>query len=103
MTAEVLEIDLVVLDAADREGQVDLQRAKLGVDLVRAVEVDAFELPEDLVPLVHVPLVQLVVRLDRLARDAVELVERGLQFAGGDLHVVVGKRHVSPLVQLRCN
>jgi hypothetical protein len=43
------EVQLVVLDPADREGQVDLQRAELGVHLVRGGEVDAVELPEDVV------------------------------------------------------
>ena len=37
----MLEVDLVVLDPADREGEVDLQRAELGVDLVRGAEIDA--------------------------------------------------------------
>jgi hypothetical protein len=63
----VLEVDLVVLDPADREGQVDLQRAEVGVDLVRGGEVDPVQLAEDLVPLRDVALVELVVRLDRLA------------------------------------
>src|SRR5213078_3277616 len=94
--AEVLEVDLVVLDPADRKGEVDLQRADVRIDLVRRGEVDAAELAEDLVPLVHVPLIELVVRLDRLAGDPVELEQRGLQLAGRDLLVVVRKRHVSP-------
>ena len=42
--AEVLEVDLVVLDAADREGQVDLERPDVRVDLVRGREVDLAEL-----------------------------------------------------------
>ncbi len=96
VAAEVLEVELVVLDAADREREVDLQRAQLRVDLVRAREVDAGELAEDLVALVDVALVELVVRLDRLAGDPVELEQRRLQLARGDLLVVVGKRHVSP-------
>ena len=96
VAAEVLEVDLVVLDPADRERQIDLERPELGVDLVGAREIDAVELAEDLVPLVDVPLVELVVRLDGLPRDAVELQERRLQFAWGDFLVVVGKRHVSP-------
>ena len=50
--AEVLEVDLVVLDPADREGQVDLQRADLGVDLVRGRD-RLGQLAEDLVPLVR--------------------------------------------------
>src|SRR5205807_2543208 len=66
VAAEMLEVDLVVLDPADREGQVDLQRADVGVDLIRAGEIDLGELPENLVPLVHVSLVELVVRLDGL-------------------------------------
>ena len=85
VAAEVLEVDLVVLDPADREGEIDLERPELGVDLVRAGEVDLVELPEDLVPLVDVALVELVVRLDRGAGDAVELEQRGLQLPGGDL------------------
>src|SRR5205823_2519669 len=89
-------VDLVVLDPADREGEVDLQRAELRIDLVRAGEVDAVELAEDLVALVDVALIQLVVGLDRLAGDAVELEQRGLQLARRDLLVVVRKRHGSP-------
>jgi hypothetical protein len=80
-----------VLDAADREGQVDLQRADLGVHLVRGREVDLGQLREDLVPLRDVALVQLVVGLDGLARDAVQLVQRRLELPGGDLLVVEGK------------
>ena len=49
------------------------------------------ELAEDLVPLVHVPLVQLVVRLDRLARDAVELQQGRLELPRRDLVSVEGK------------
>src|SRR5207237_8390966 len=56
--AEMLEVDLVILDAADRETEVDLERADLGVDLVGARGVDVVELPEDLVSLVDVALVQ---------------------------------------------
>ena len=69
----MLEVDLVVLDAADGEGQVDLQRPDLGVDLVRGAEIDGRESPEDLVALRDVPLVEAIVRLDRRPRDAVEL------------------------------
>jgi len=90
--AEVLEVDLVVLDPADREGQVDLQRPNVRVHLVRAGEVDLGELAEDLVPLVDVSLVQLVVSLDRLPRDAVQLEQAGLQRAADDLLVVERKR-----------
>src|SRR5205823_2293298 len=82
---QVLEVDLVVLDPADREAQVDLERPQLRVRLVRAGEVDPVELLQDLVPLVDVALVELVVGLDRRAGDAVELVELGLQLPGGDL------------------
>ena len=38
--AEVVEVELVVLDPADRERELDLQRAELGVRLVRRAEVD---------------------------------------------------------------
>src|SRR5205823_11879967 len=41
--AEVLEVDLVVLDPADREAELDLQRPNLRVDLVRAREIDLGE------------------------------------------------------------
>src|SRR5207302_6692354 len=94
--AEVLEVDLVVLDPADGEREVELERADVGIDLVGARQVDVGELAEDLVPLVDVPLVELVVGFDRLARDSVELEERRLQLARGDLLVVVSKRDVSP-------
>ncbi len=88
----MLEVDLVVLDPADRERELDLQSAKLGIDLVRRAEINGAELLQDLVPLVHVALVELVVRLDALARDAVELEQLGLQLPGGDLLVVEGER-----------
>ena len=61
---EVREVDLVVLDPADREAEVDLQGAQLGVDLVRPRAVDRLELGEDLVPLDDVALIQPVVGLD---------------------------------------
>src|SRR5919198_445622 len=91
--AEVLEVDLVFLDPADRERELDLERADLRIHLVGCGEVDAVELPEDLVPLVHVALVELVVRLDRGPGDAVELVEARLQVACGDLLELVRQRH----------
>jgi hypothetical protein len=95
--AEVLEVELVVLDPADREGEVDLERADLRVHLVRRREVDAGERAEDLVPLVHVPLVELVVRLDRRPRDPVELQDGGLELAGRDLlELVDERRHGAP-------
>jgi Fe-Mn family superoxide dismutase len=78
----------VVLDAPDREGQIDLQRADLRVDLVRGAEIDGCEPSEDLVPLGDVALVEAVVRLDRRPRDAVELEELRLQLAGPDLDEV---------------
>src|SRR5580765_7675297 len=84
-SAEMLEVDLVVLDSADREGEVDLQRADVGVDLVGARRVDAVQLLEDLVSLVDVTLVELVVSVDRRPRDPVELVQLGLQLPRGDL------------------
>ena len=94
--AEVLEVDLVVLDAADGEREVDLQRADLGVDLVRGGEVDLAELRQDLVPLRHVALVELVVRLDRRAGDAVQLEQLGLELARRDLRPVERQgRHAS--------
>src|SRR5437868_4785546 len=83
--AEVLEVDLVVLDPADREGELHLERAELGVDLVCARQVDRRELAEDLVALVHIARVQFVVSFDGLARDAVELVQLRLELPGGDL------------------
>src|SRR5918994_7372701 len=92
VAAEVLEVDLVVLDPADCEGQVDLQRADVGVDLVCSGEVDAVQPAEDLVPLRDVALVELVVRLDGLPGDAVQLVEARLQLARCDLLVVEDKR-----------
>src|ERR687897_2386548 len=67
VTAEMLEVDLVVLDPADREREVNLERADLGVDLVRGRKINVAELSENLVPLRDVALVELVVRLDRLA------------------------------------
>jgi hypothetical protein len=84
----VREVDLVVLDAPDREGEIDLERAHVGVHLVRAVEVDLGQAAEDLVPLRHVALVQAVVRLDRRAGDAVELVQLRPELAGPDLDEV---------------
>jgi len=81
----VLEVDLVVLDPADREAEVDLQRAHLRVDLVGRGQVHIGELGEDLVALVDVPLVELEVRLDRFARDAVQLEQRGLELPRRDL------------------
>jgi hypothetical protein len=88
----VLEVHLVVLDPADRERQLHLQRPDRRVGLVRRGEVDAVQRSEDLVPLAHVALVQLVVGLDGLSRDAVELQQRGLQLAGRDL-LEGGLRH----------
>src|SRR5205823_5502821 len=101
--AEVLEVDLVVLDPADRERELDLEGADLRVHLVRRGELDLPELPHDLVALVHVPLVELVVRLDRCTRDPVELVDRGLELARGDLLVVEGKRRhwAGPFARLK--
>jgi hypothetical protein len=84
----VLEVDLVVLDPADGEGEVDLESAQIGVDLVRAAEVHAGEPTEDLVSLRDISLVEAVVRLDRRARDAVQLQERRLELAGPDLDEV---------------
>src|SRR5436305_1527947 len=90
--AEVPEVELVVLDPADREGQIDLQRPELGEDLVRDGEVGVGQLAEDLVPLPDVPLVQLVVRLDRRAGDPVELVHLRPQRARADLLEPIDKR-----------
>src|SRR5215210_4012241 len=98
VAAEVLEVDLVVLDPADREREVDLERAEVRIDLVRRGEVDVGELAEDLVPLRDVPLVELVVRLHGFARDAVELVEAGLQLPRRDLFVVEDKRRQGALL-----
>src|SRR5262249_12183813 len=90
--AEVLEVDLVVLDPPDRERQVDLQRADVRVHLVRARGVDAVEPPQDFVALLDVALVQLVVGLDRRPRDAVELVELRPQLPRRDLLELEGER-----------
>jgi hypothetical protein len=81
----VLEVELVVLDPADGEGQLHLQLAQLRVGAVGGRAVDAVQLAEDLVALADIALVQLVVRLDRQPRDPVELEQRGLQRAGCDL------------------
>jgi hypothetical protein len=43
--AEVLEVDLVVLDPADGEGELDLERADVRVDLVRVAEIGHESLP----------------------------------------------------------
>ncbi len=83
--AEVGEVDLVVLDAADREREVDLERADLRVDLVGSREVDLGEPAEDLVPLVDVALVELVVGLDRRPGDPVQLEHLGTQLPRRDL------------------
>ena len=75
--------------------EVDLSAANQVYSEVRALKVDlSFATGgvknheiyfEHLVPLVHVALVELVVRLDRGARDAVELVRLGTQLAWRDL------------------
>src|SRR5690348_13458994 len=90
--AEVREVQLVVLDAADGEGEVDLERAQVGIDLVRSRRIRVGKTGEDLVPLVHVSDVELVVRLDRGARDPRELVDLRAQRAGRDLLELVGER-----------
>src|SRR4051794_34544261 len=83
--AEVLEVELVVLDAAHRERQLDLELPQVGIDLVRGREVHRLEPLQDLVPLRDVPLVEPVVRVDGRARDPVELVEGRLELARCDL------------------
>src|SRR4029079_19427790 len=85
LAAEVREVELVVLDPADREREVHLQRTQLGVDLVGAPEIDAVEGAEDLVSLRDVTLVQAVVRLDGRPRDALELQEPRVERAGGEI------------------
>src|SRR5262249_37541971 len=72
-STEMAEVELVILDPSDRKAEIDLQRAELRVDLVRRAEVYIGEPAEDLVPLPDVPLVELVVGLDRSARDPVQL------------------------------
>jgi hypothetical protein len=84
----VLEVELVVLDAADGEREIDLQRADLREDLVRRAEIDAREAAEDLVPLPDVALVEAVVGLDRRPGDAVQLEESGFELARSDLDEV---------------
>ena len=91
--AQVREVELVVLDAADRERQVDLQRPKLRVHLVRRAEIDLGELAEDLVSLRDIALVELVVRLDSCAGDPLELVHLRPQLARRDLLEVEDERH----------
>src|SRR6266545_2356457 len=95
---EVLEVNLVILDSADRKGEIELERSDLRVDLIGARGVDVVELAEDLVPLVDVALVELVMRLDRRPRDAVKLVQLGLQLPWRDLlEFERERRHDFPL------
>ena len=86
---EVVEVHLVVLDAADRERQVLAQRPVVRVDLVRGALIGGLELLDDLVVLVAVGLVQAPVRLDRLRGDPVELED------------LLGLGHGRDLVQFR--
>ena len=96
----MLEVDLVVLDAADGEREIDLERPQLGVHLVAGGEIDVGQLAEDLVALVYVPLVQLVVRFNGLSRDAVELEQRRLELARCDFLGVEDERgHRPPLLE----
>ena len=73
--------------------EVDLERAHLRVDLVRAAEVDRRELAEDLVPLRDVALVQAVVRLDRRREIPSSSRSAGFSSRGPDLDEV---RHRPP-------
>ena len=76
---------------------VDLDRANQVSSDVRALKVDLSELPQDLVPLRHVALIELVVRFDGSPRDAVHLEELRLELPGRNLLVVLGQcRHGSP-------
>ena len=73
--------EVVVLEAEQRERVVDRDRAQLRVDLV-ALDVGVVELVEDLAALVRllaVALVELVMVLHRLLRDAVQLLVEGLE------------------------
>ena len=81
----MLEIDLVILDPTHGERELHLEGSDVRVDLVGAREVDPVQLAQDLVALVDVTLVELVVRLDGGTRDAVELVQLGLELPRGDL------------------
>src|SRR4029077_5128626 len=90
--AEMAEIELVVLDSADGEAEVHLQRAQLGIDLVGSSEVDVGELAEDLVPLPDVALVELEMGLDRGAGDPVELQDLRPERARRDLLEPVDER-----------
>src|SRR3954451_396984 len=87
VTAEVAEVQVVVLVAEQRERVVHGDGAQVGVDLV-ALDLRVVELVQALAALVRlldVALVELVVVLHRLPRDAVEVaVERG-ELAGLDL------------------
>src|SRR5262249_5064394 len=56
------------------------------------VEIDVLEALENLVSLRDVPLIEPIVRLDRRARDAIELEERALQLARSDLYKSRHKR-----------
>src|SRR6185503_9196789 len=75
LAAQVREVDLVVLDAAGREREIDAQRAQIAVDLVRRGAIDGVELLLDLVGLADVALVELVVLFHGPRRDAVQLAD----------------------------
>src|SRR6266508_1623439 len=65
--------------------------------LVRARGVHVGELRQDLVPLVHVALVELVMGFDRRPRDAVHLEELGFELARRDFLVIEDQGgHASP-------
>ena len=95
----MLEVDLVVLDPAEREREIDLQGADVRVDLIRGRQIDLGEPAEDLVALVHIALVELVMSFDRLPRDPVQLVEGRFQLPWEDLLVVERqRRHRCPFL-----
>src|SRR5205823_4344389 len=87
---EVTEVEVVVLEAEQRKRVVDGDRTQLRVDLV-AFDLGIIELVQHLAALVrlfYISLIQLVVVLHRLLRDAVQLfVECGKV---ADLYLVPG-------------
>src|SRR5262249_60416894 len=76
LAAEMSEVGLVVLDAADRERQIGAQPTVFGVDLVRRRAIRGVQLLLDLVHLVDVALVQLVMLFHRSSRNAIQLANR---------------------------
>src|SRR5215216_2583155 len=98
VTAEVAEVEVVVLVAEQRERVVDRHGAQRRVDLV-ALDLVVIELIEDsaaLVRLLGVALVQLVVVVHRLAGDPVEIALEG----GEPARLELIPRHVAPFADV---